>query len=141
MSDLSLEVSRTINASIESVFNAWLNPEMLAKFMIPGEGMSVPHADADPVEGGRFEIIMQAGDKEIPHGGEYRKLIPHTQIVFTWESPFSINGSIVTLDLSELNGGTLVKLSHVKFPDEESRSNHEGGWTSILETLNTVLVS
>lgn len=139
MSELTLEVSRTITAPIESVFNAWLDPEILAKFMIPGEGMTVPSADTNPVEGGRFNIVMQAGDKEIPHGGEYRRLVPYTLLVFTWESPFSIDGSTVTVNLSEEEDGTLVKLTHVKFPDEDSRSNHEGGWTSILGTLNSIL--
>lgn len=139
MSDLTVEVSRVINAPMESVFNAWLNPKMLAKFMIPGEGMSVPKSEVDAVEGGRYSIIMQAGDKEIPHGGVYQKIEPHTQLVFTWESPVYADGSIVTLDLSEADGGTLLKLTHVKFADEQSRSDHEGGWTSILGKLNTVL--
>ena len=50
-SELTLNVSRKIKAPVESVYNAWLNPEMLAKFMIAGEGMSVPRAEADPREG------------------------------------------------------------------------------------------
>lgn len=140
MSELTLTVSRIVNAPMESVFNAWLSPTLLAKFMIPGEGMSVPKAEADAVEGGRFNIIMQSGEKEIPHGGEYLKIVPYTQLVFSWETPFSVEGSTVTLDLSEVDEGTLVNLTHVKFPDEQSRSDHEGGWTAILGKLNTVLV-
>ena len=33
--ELTLTLSRTINAPVEKVFNAWLNPEILAKFMLP----------------------------------------------------------------------------------------------------------
>ena len=139
MSELTLNVSRTINAPIQSVYNAWLDPEMLAQFMTPGEGMTVPKAEADPREGGRFSIVMAAGDQEIPHGGEYKKLVPHSQIVFTWESPFSIEGSTVTLNLSESDQGTELELIHVKFPNEESRTNHEGGWKAILECLDKAL--
>lgn len=139
MSELTLEISRTLNAPIESVFNAWLDPQMLARFMIPGQGMTVPQAHTDPVTGGRFSILMQSGDKQIPHSGEYLKIEPYTQLIFTWESPFSMSGSTVTLDLSPAEEGTLLKLTHVKFPDEQSRSNHEGGWTSILRELHTVL--
>ena len=140
MSELELTTKRHIDAAMSAVFEAWLNPELLARFMLPGEGMSVPRANVDPQVGGRFEIIMMAGDKDIPHGGEYKEIDPHSRIVFTWESPFSIDGSTVTLNLSAASGsGTDVELTHVKFPDEQSRDNHRGGWDHILKTLNDVL--
>lgn len=138
MTELSCNITRTINAPIEAVFNAWLDPKMLAKFMIPRPGMTVPKSEANPVEGGRFDIVM-AGEKEMPHGGVYKKISPHSQLVFTWESPFSVAGSTVTLDLVAADGGTEISLTHVKFQDEGIRDNHIGGWTHILETLSTAL--
>lgn len=138
MTDLSLTVSRNISAPAETVFNAWLDPAMLAKFMAPGPGMSVPTAKTDPVEGGRFDIVMKAGDNEIPHSGTYKEISPHSRLVFTWESPFSVPDSTVTIDLVEANGGTDVTLTHVKFPDEENRNNHEGGWAAILANLDQI---
>lgn len=139
MTDLSLTLSRNINAPIEAVFNAWLDPEMIAKFMTPGEGMSVINASAEPHTGGRFALTMVAGENEIPHGGIYKVIDPHSKIVFTWESPFSVDGSTVTLNLSEKDGGTDIELIHVKFADEEARNNHEGGWASILAALDKAL--
>lgn len=138
MTDLSLTVARTIKAPIERVYNAWLDPDTLARFMLPGEGTSVPKAETDPRVGGRFTIIMAAGADELPHGGEYKELNPHNKIVFTWESPFSIEGSTVTINLKEVAEGTHLELTHVKFPSEESRDNHQGGWTAILEKLDEV---
>ena len=38
MKELELTVSRTIAASREKVFNAWLSPVMLAKFMVVPSG-------------------------------------------------------------------------------------------------------
>lgn len=139
MPELSLSVSRTIKAPIETVYNAWLNPAMLAQFMIAGEGMTVPRAETDAREGGRFSIIMAAGDQEISHGGEYLKLQPFSKIVFSWESPFSVTGSTVTLHFKEVDEGTHIELVHVKFLDETSRSNHELGWSTILTQLDTIL--
>lgn len=139
MTDLSLTVSRTIAAPAKKVFDAWLNPEMLMRFMTPGPGMSVPEAATDPVEGGRFSILMRAGDDEIPHAGTYKEISPYSRLVFTWESPFSIEGSTVTLDFVEKNDTTEITLTHVTFPSQDSRDNHEGGWTSILTTLGTTL--
>ena len=139
MPELSLTVSRQINAPVEDVFNAWLSPEMMTKFMTPGEGMSVSDAKADPVEGGEFSLNMVAKAGELPHGGKYKVIKPHSQIVFSWNSPFSVDDTLVTLNFSAKDGGTEVELNHVKFADEEARDNHEGGWTVILESLARAL--
>jgi len=138
MTELALTVSRKINAPADKLFNAWLDPEMLAKFMIPGTGMTVPQAASDPVVGGRFDILMQAGENQIPHHGIYKTIEPHTKLAFTWQSPYSVDDSTVTLTFTPTDGGTNVELNHVKFADAETRDNHAGGWQSILQTLDAV---
>ncbi len=137
MSDLSLTISRTIEASAQRVFDAWLDPLALAKFMRPMPGMDAPDVKNDPVEGGRFDIVMRPGDDDIPHAGTYIEITKYTRLIFTWESPFSVEGSTVTLDFEEADGKTEVTLTHVKFPSQESRDNHNSGWGQILETLAT----
>lgn len=139
MTDLTLTTERTIKAPQKQVFDAWLDPAMLQRFMMPAPGMTVPKASNDPKTGGRFEILMKAGDNDIPHSGTYREITPHDRIVFTWESPFSVEDSTVTLTFAAVEGGTLVTLTHVRFPDAESRDNHLGGWNGILEKLDTQL--
>ena len=141
MNDLNLKVERTINAAPTEVFNAWLNPEMLRQFMMPAAGMSVAKASNDPKEGGRFEIVMLAGENEIPHAGTYREISPHDRIVFTWESPFSVDDSTVTLTFMPTNEGTHLTLTHVRFSDAEARDNHQGGWIGILEALDATLTA
>lgn len=141
MTELSLTVERTINARQEDVFSAWLKPEMLKKFMMPGEGMTVPVAANDPREGGRFEIVMQAGENEIPHAGTYKEISPHERIVFTWESPFSVEDSTVTLTFKPVDEGTHVTLTHVRFSDAQTRDNHQGGWIGILAALDAAVAA
>lgn len=141
MSDLNVNVTKVIHAPIEKVFDAWLNPEMLSQFILPMPGMPHPHTETDAREGGKFTIIMQVGDDKIPHTGKYLEISRPNKLVFTWESPFSTEGSIVTLEFNELeNNQTNVNLTHVKFIDEESRINHEGGWGNILESLHALFV-
>ena len=141
MTDLTLTVERTIKAPQVDVFNAWLNPEMLRKFMMPAVDMSVPQASNDPKVGGRFEIVMRAGENDMPHAGTYREITPNDRIVFTWESPFSTEDSTVTLTFDPVETGTLVTLTHVRFKDAETRDNHEGGWIGILGALQTTLAA
>lgn len=138
MTDLSLTTSRMIAAPAQKIFDAWLDPKALAKFMIPASGMPEPVCKTDPVEGGRFDILMIGGDTELPHAGTYVEISRYSRLVFTWESPYSVDGSTVTLDFKEVAGGTQVTLTHVKFPSEESRDNHNAGWTQILEKLAAV---
>lgn len=137
--DLSLTVSRTIDAPIERVFDAWLDPEILSRFMTPDEDVTVPSATVDPVEGGPFEIIMKVGEKELPHSGVYETIDRPRRLVFTWESPHSIDGSTVTLDLAPVDGGTQVTLTQVRFSSGDSRDGHEKGWTAILAALEGTL--
>lgn len=139
MTDLSLTVQRTINAPQDKVFNAWLDPETLARFMLPGPGMTVPRARSDAKTGGTFEIVMQGDGDEMPHSGEYLEISPHDRIVFTWQSPFSVEESEVTLEFAPDGAGTRVTLTHVRFADEVSRDNHEAGWTAILSALDGLM--
>lgn len=134
--DLSLTCERFIAASAEQLYDAWLDPKMLAQFIRPGENMTVPKVEVDPKVGGRFLIVMHAGGNDMPHSGTYKVLERPKRLSFTWESPVSpMDGSTVTIEFDEVADGTNLRLTHVRFPSEESRTNHEAGWTRILATL------
>ncbi|WP_282064692.1 SRPBCC family protein [Aliiroseovarius marinus] len=136
MTELSLEITRHIPHPPERVFDAWLDPKMLAKFMIPGPGVTIPEAKVDPKVGGQFLIMMrvpEAGD--LPHTGAYRVIDRPNQLAFTWVSQNSQEDSVVTLDFVPKDGGTDLTLRHVRFPSEQSRDDHNGGWSRILDAL------
>lgn len=140
MTDLIVNISKTIQAPIEAVFDAWLNPDMLSQFILPMKGMPQPQTENEPREGGEFTIIMQVGDEKIPHTGTYLTINRPHELVFTWESPFSIDGSTVSLRFLALDENqTTLELTHRKFIDEQTRSNHEGGWGNILDSLEDVV--
>jgi uncharacterized protein YndB with AHSA1/START domain len=140
MTDLIVNIKKTINAPIEKVFDAWLDPAMLTRFILPMPGMPQPEVETDPREGGRFSIVMQVGDDKIPHTGRYLSLERPGRLVFSWESPYSADDSRVTLDFTEIDAATTsVELTHVKFVHEEARSDHEGGWGNILDQLDEAI--
>ena len=98
--------------------------------------LAVAEARTDARVGGRFLVVMRAGDKDLPRQGTYKTIDRANRLAFTWESPMSpVEGSLVTVDFEDATGGTLVRLNHVRFPSEESRDNHEKGWGAILNAL------
>lgn len=139
MQDLTMTVSRRINAPAEKIFNAWLNPEMMARYMIPDAGFSVPQAQIDARVGGQFSFVVKK-EKETPHTGTYTTLDRYTKIAFTWVSPFAAEGSHVTLLFTPAgDGATDVELTQVKFLSEDSREGHRKVWAKILGTLDTLV--
>jgi uncharacterized protein YndB with AHSA1/START domain len=137
MSELELTVSRKIAASREKIFNAWLSPATLAKFMkTPNGNFDAKNVSTDPVKGGRFQIMMVTAEREIPHAGTYLEIDPYARLSFTWESPHSLDDSVVTIDLREIDADTTeLTLHQVKFRSEGARDGHIQGWTSILGEL------
>jgi uncharacterized protein YndB with AHSA1/START domain len=135
MTDLSLTVSRVIPAPPERVFDAWLDPKMMAKFMMGMPGTTVPKVETDPRAGGRFLILMRT-DRDLPHEGTYKEITRPRRLVFTWESAHStVEDSTVTVTFAEADGGTLVELTQVRFASEGSRDGHKAGWSYILDLL------
>jgi len=136
LDELQLTVTRKIPAPREKVFDAWLSPRMMEKFMRPGGSDMSPEVSNDPVKGGRFNILMKTEEKEIPHAGTYLEIDPHSRLAFTWESPHSRDDSVVTIDFAEPEPGvTEVTLYQIRFRSEDARNGHVAGWTAIMNCL------
>jgi uncharacterized protein YndB with AHSA1/START domain len=141
MTDLTVNIDKVINAPIEKVFDAWLNPKMLSKFMKGMPDKTDTDVEIDAREGGRFKFVMHVGDEKIPHTGKYVEISRPDKLVFTWKSQYSVvDNSTVTLNFTKMDDNkTNVMLTHVKFIDEEARSGHEEGWGNILDKLHEII--
>jgi uncharacterized protein YndB with AHSA1/START domain len=132
----SLTLKRRLKAPPAKVFAAWTDPEKMKRWMGPGE-IKAARAEVDPRVGGRYRIVMHAPNgEEYDVGGVYREVVANEKLVFTWAwKSAPEQESLVTLSLKPDGDGTLLTLTHERFPDEESRDNHKGGWTSSLDKL------
>ena len=131
MSD-TIQISRTISASVEGVYKAWTDPAHMTRWFTPAPDMTV-RVDASVVTGGKFTIVMILGDgTELPHTGEYLAVEENKLLKFTWNSG-DVTNSTVTVAFEARGSETLVTITHEGLPDEESRNNHRGGWTHILD--------
>jgi uncharacterized protein YndB with AHSA1/START domain len=135
----SLRIKRFINAPRDRVYAAWTDSGQLKQWWGP-EGVRTQSLVADARVGGkyRWDLINQEGE-EMSVFGEYRELVPGKKIVFTWkwddDDVWENRDSIVTVELSDRDGGTELLLKHEQLPSEESRNRHNDGWNSVLDRL------
>jgi uncharacterized protein YndB with AHSA1/START domain len=136
---VSLEIKRFINAPRDRVYAAWTDPAQLKQWFGP-EKVQTRELIADARVGGKFRWdLTNSEGEEMTCGGEYRELQPGKKIVFTWQweddATWEKHTSIVTVELSDRDGGTELRLIHEKLPNEESRDGHAQGWNSALDKL------
>ncbi len=135
----SLEIKRFINAPRDRVYNAWTDPAQLKAWFGP-ENVQTHDFVADVRVGGkyRWDLTSPEGEKMTAFG-EYRELQPGRKIVFTWQwdddEAWENHVSVVTVELSDCDGGTELRLIHEQLPSETSRDRHTEGWNSVLDKL------
>jgi uncharacterized protein YndB with AHSA1/START domain len=127
-------VRRTIAASAEELFDAWLDPEALAVWMRPGDIRSTT-ASLEPRVGGRYEILMRGETESYPHSGVYRVIDRPRRLEFTWQSRGTDQKeTLVAVDFIVRGERTEVVVTHGQLP-ESAQPSHARGWTSGLEHL------
>ena len=136
---LSLEIKRFINAPRDRVYAAWTDPAQLRQWFGP-EKVQTRNLIADARVGGKFRWDLTNSEGErMTCLGEYRELQPGKKIVFTWQwdddEDWENHTSVVTVELSDRDGGTELRLIHEQLPNEQSRDGHTGGWNSALDKL------
>jgi uncharacterized protein YndB with AHSA1/START domain len=139
-----LEIKRVVNAPRDRVYAAWTDPAQLKQWFGP-ENVQTRDIIADARVGGEFrwDLINPEGE-EMTMRGEYRELVPGKKVVFTWQwqddEDWKECVSIVTVELSDRDGGTEVRLIHEQLPSAESRDRHSEGWNSVLDKLEKFLI-
>lgn len=142
-----LEARRHFKAPIETVFAAWTDPEILARWFGP-KGFTIPQVKSDLKIGGEYMFAMQPPEGEVfYHRGNYTEITPPTKLAFTWilENQ-ECDGSTgltcvtqITIEFSSVAGGTEIFLVHDMLPTETSREGHNMGWNSSLDCLEEIL--
>jgi uncharacterized protein YndB with AHSA1/START domain len=128
-------VRRTIAASAEDIFDAWLDPQALAQWMRPGTIESTV-ARVEPHVGGTYQITMQSASGPIVHQGVYRCIERPRRLAFTWISPpTELQETLVTVDFIPVGKRTEVIVTHELLP-ESAKAAHRKGWTGALEHLD-----
>lgn len=125
--DRELVVTRTFDAPVHIVFEAWSTPDLFKQWWVPkSAGMSLESCDMDIRTGGTYRLVFRhpAFDQPMAFFGSYREVTANTRIVWTNEE--SEDGALTTVTFEERAGKTLVTL-HELYPSEAARDEAIAG--------------
>jgi uncharacterized protein YndB with AHSA1/START domain len=136
-------VTRGFGASAESVFDAWLDPQMIGRWMF-GPALrdeEILHLKLDARAGGSFSFKVRRGDQEIDHVGVYREIVRPHRLVFTWGiAGESTDDSVVFVEIAPHGNGCELTLTHEMAPQwADYAPRVEQGWTTMLAALGKIL--
>ncbi|MBA3434350.1 MAG: SRPBCC domain-containing protein [Actinobacteria bacterium] len=141
--EIALELEHRYAAPRERVFEAWMNPEVLKRWWAAAPTWETPLAEVDAREGGSYRLSMRTDEGDVHTvRGEYTEINPPERLAYTWsweEGPEAAmagsESTLVTVEFLEDGDGTLVKLTHSGFANEQIREMHAQGWEAVLANL------
>jgi uncharacterized protein YndB with AHSA1/START domain len=147
----TVRVERTMHASPERVFRAFLDPDLIQQWMAPGD-LAIDSVSVDPKVGGR--ILVRHSRKGVSTGrfeGEFLKIVPDRELVYRWAfvgtepEKGEYFDSLVTVILRPApGGGSRVSVVHEKLEElrrgaPEVRAQVVWGWNHSLDKLEKAL--
>lgn len=138
-----VRVTRTFKASAERVFDAWIEPDMIQRFIV---GMNVReeelvHIKVDARVGGTFSFLVRRAGALLDHAGTYREVDRPHRLVFTWgvnEEQGDL--SVVTIEIESKGDGCELRLTHRLDPAWANYAERtQQGWALITGKLADAL--
>ena len=139
----SLTLVRYIAARPEVVFDAITTPEGITHWWGPDSG-PVLLAETDLRVGGRFKVRFRMLDgTEHESSGEFLELVRPARLAMSWRwlGRESDGESRVEIALRPIDDGTELTFTHALLSSEQSRKEHEEGWSGSLDKLESYLLS
>ena len=133
-------VERRIAAPPERVFDAWLDPAGVGRWLFATPDGKMEEVEIDPRVGGRFLIAERRGDELAEHFGEYLEIDRPRRLVFTMLPEADGNPTRVTVTIRSDGRGSHLTLVHEidpKWAAYEERTRE--GWANILAGLDRSL--
>ena len=127
-----MQISRSIDAPPEVVFDAWLEPHLMRRWMLHNPTHEISDVHSNAVVGGSFSIVERAGDEQIDHEGRYLEVQRPRKLVFSLRVPKQFPGeALVTVGIEPAAYGCDVTLTHTGVKPELT----EHVWRAMLESL------
>ena len=136
-SERELVVTRTFNAPVRLVFEAWTKPELFKQWWIPKSlGMSLISCEMDIRAGGRYTLAFKhpAAPEPAEFYGRYLEVTPHSRLVWTNDEGGE-GGPVTTVTFEEKDGKTLLVLHELYSSKEALDAAGTGAADATVETF------
>jgi uncharacterized protein YndB with AHSA1/START domain len=139
----TVRVAHRFDAAPDRVFDAWLAPAMIGRFMF-GPALrneEVLRIEVDPRVGGAFSFLVRREGREIDHVGHYLEIDRPRQLAFTWGiAGESEDQSRVDIEITPINAGCELVLVHRMDPQWASYADRvRAGWSTMLDALTRAM--
>jgi uncharacterized protein YndB with AHSA1/START domain len=139
-SNPSLTLKRRLKAPPQKVYEAWTQPEQIARWWGNTGADRAPIADVDVRVGGRFRVQFWTPDGEHHSvSGTYREVVAGRRLVFSWAwQSTPERESQVTVEFKPDGAETVLTLTHEKFFNEQAAADHSRGWNRSFDALEAL---
>ncbi|HET8604590.1 MAG TPA: SRPBCC family protein [Marmoricola sp.] len=127
LDDTTVRVSRVIRGSVDRVWAAHHDPELLSRWLLGPEGWSMPICETATEVGQSYRYVWQErdGGRRFGSTGELLEVAPPYRAVTTERMygdgiPDVAPGAVNELTLTPVEGGTLLSLV-ITYPDAQTR--------------------
>jgi uncharacterized protein YndB with AHSA1/START domain len=145
-----VRVQRAFACTADTIYDAWLDPDVARNFLFKSPGGEVIRCDIEPGVNGRLVVVdrrpMEADGSafvDVEHSGRLLQLDRPRRIAFSFSLPqFQARESTVVIDIEPLGDGCELTLRHDLGPnllDREMVERTEDGWTRMLADLEEEL--
>lgn len=151
MSQKSTTVRQHVKAPREKVYRALVDADAITRWKVPG-GMSCHIHEFDAREGGKFRISLtydeatrlgKTSSHTDTYHGRFVKLLSNEKVVevdgFETEDPALSGEMMVTITLTDVDGGTDVLAVHEGLPPGLVTADNEVGWREALAKLASLV--
>lgn len=140
--DRRLTIRRVLNAPCDLVFEVWTTAEHVSRWWRPKDFL-VDEAQWDFREGGAWRVVMSSPERAgVGSRGVFREIDRPRRIVLTfrWDhSQGDYADTLITVTFEPQGEKTLLTFHHAPFESVEQRDSHDGGWSSVLDAVETYL--
>ncbi|MGK7245893.1 SRPBCC domain-containing protein [Buttiauxella agrestis] len=127
---MKITVETRVNAPVEKVWQAYINPEDVKQWNTASPDWHTPTAAADFREGGAFSFRMEAKDGSMgfDFSGVYTRIVPLQLIEYTF------GDCEAKVEFTQTADGVEVRLDFD--PDQQYPVEHQkNGWQAILDNF------
>ena len=83
----AFHIAQTVAAKPEAVFDAWVTPQLMTRWMFVTDDNRIYKAQADLRIGGSWSVLEWTGSEHIDHFGHYMAIDRPRELVFSLQAP------------------------------------------------------